>query len=275
MAVFTQPLHLALIQILATGAALLGIGLILAIWLARRIGASLRVLAHLGTTGEPPPQTAGLREVDDVAAALAAAERRRRVLVAELNHRVKNVLATVQSVAVQTLKNRTNDAAGFGQVLTARLRALAAAHDLITAGSWEGAPLGAVLRGALSPWMTPEVPPRIHIGTLPEEAQLAPAQAQMLVLALNELATNAVNHGALSVAEGRVEIDCEREADGAILLTWTELAGPPLAGAPERQGFGTRLLRRALAKDLGPGAQVDLRFEPEGLVARIGFRPKG
>ena len=72
-----------------------------------------------------------------------------------------------------------------------------------------------------------------------------------------------------------MEIGCEREADGAIRLTWAEMAGPPLAGAPEKQGFGTRLLRRALAKDLGPGAQVDLRFEPEGLIARIGFWPKG
>ncbi|MDO9708417.1 sensor histidine kinase [Paracraurococcus lichenis] len=271
---FSGPLRTALAQLLAIGAALLGTGLALAFALARRVRDSLRVLAELGATGMPTLQPAGLREVDDVAQALAAAERQRRVLVAELNHRVKNVLATVQSVALQTLKGRAGDAAGFATALSSRLRALAAAHDLITAGSWEAAPLGAVVRGALAPWLAREAPGRIRIELPEEAARVGPLQAQALVLALNELATNAVKYGALSVPEGRIILRCATTEGGVLRLAWTETGGPPPAtdaGEPPRQGFGTRLLRRALAQDLGPGARVDLRFAPTGLLARIEF----
>lgn len=272
-AAFSGPLRVALAQILTIGAGLLAVGLALAFALARRLRVSLRVLAQLGTTGLPVPQPAGLREVDDVAAAFAAAERRRGALAAELNHRVKNVLATVQSVAMQTLKGRAGDAAGFATALTGRLRALAVAHDLITAGSWESAPVGAVLRGALAPWLVREgTASRIRIEVPADATRIGPLQAQTLVLALNELAMNAVQHGALSVPGGRVTLSCTAAPAGDLDLVWTEAGGPPLPGAPSRQGFGTRLLRRALARDLGPGARVELRFASTGLVAQIGFR---
>ncbi|MCB4824446.1 sensor histidine kinase [Roseicella aerolata] len=273
-AAFSEPLRTALAQLLAIGAALLAAGLALAFALARQVRASLRVLAQLGTTGAPAPQPAGLREVDDVAAALAAAERRRRVLVAELNHRVKNVLATVQSVALQTLKGRSGDVAGFASALTGRLRALAAAHDLITAGSWEAAPVGAVLHGGLAPWLSPDgAEARIRIEAPAAAARIGPLQAQTLVLALNELAMNAVKHGALSAPRGEVTLRCTEDLGGTLAVEWTERGGPALPGAPDRQGFGTRLLRRALAQDLGPGSTVALDFAPQGLHARITFRP--
>jgi two-component sensor histidine kinase len=271
---FSEPLRTALAQLLAIGAVLLAAGLALAFALARQVRASLRVLAQLGTTGAPASQPAGLREVDDVAAALAAAERRRRVLVAELNHRVKNVLATVQSLALQTLKGRSGDAAGFATALTGRLRALAAAHDLITAGSWEAAPVGAVLHGALAPWLSPQgTEARIRIEAPAAATRIGTLQAQTLVLALNELAMNAVKHGALSVPGGEVTLRCTEDCGGTLAVEWTERGGPALPGAPDRQGFGTRLLRRALAQDLGSGSTVALDFAPQGLRARISFRP--
>ncbi|TCZ61379.1 sensor histidine kinase [Roseicella aquatilis] len=269
---FSEPLRTAITQLLAIGAALLAVGLSLAFALARRIAASLRLLAELGA-GRPSPRRAGLREVDDVAAALAAAEQRRRVLVAELNHRVKNVLATVQSVVMQTLKGRSGEAAGVAEALTGRLRALAAAHDLITAVSWEKAPIGRVLRGALAPWLGPGT--RIRIEATEEDALVGPLQAQALMLALNELATNAGKHGALSVDGGEVRLECGRAPDRRLELCWTEAGGPPVVAPTERRGFGTRLLERALARDLGPGAEVSLRFAPEGLRARIAFSPAG
>ncbi|TDG27393.1 sensor histidine kinase [Paracraurococcus ruber] len=312
---FSDPLRRALLQLLATGAALLAAGLLLSLALARRVRASLRVLVQLGTGNLPLVQQAGLREVDDVAAALATAERRRRVLVAELNHRVKNMLATVQSVALQTLRARAGDASGTAAALTGRLRALAAAHDLITAGSWEAVPLAAVLQGALRPWLNdPQRGGAIRIESATGGARLGPLQAQSLMLALNELATNAVAYGALSVPGGQVILRCAEAPEGRLTILWSEAGGPTLASAvgdgpaggamgtsgagadgrvtvagpagdpaslaaggavaaPPRQGFGTRLLRRALAQDLGPGAEVELRFDPGGLTARIGFRP--
>ncbi len=95
-----------------------------------------------------------------------------------------------------------------------------------------------------------------------------------MVLALHELATNAVKYGALSRAGGHVDLRwSERQSDGSTGLDWVELGGPRLGGPPARRGFGSRLLERAIAQDLGPGARVELHFEPEGLRAAIRFFP--
>ena len=104
--------------------------------------------------------------------------------------------------------------------------------------------------------------------------------AQALVLGLHELATNAAKHGALSRPEGRVEVRLSAEpgsgGGGALRILWAETGGPLLpSGPPARRGFGTRLLERALAQDLGPGSEVRLRFEPTGLRAEVGFTPAG
>jgi two-component sensor histidine kinase len=106
---------------------------------------------------------------------------------------------------------------------------------------------------------------------------VGPHQALALVLGLHELATNAAKHGALSRPGGRVEARLHADAGGRVLrLDWTESGGPPLSGdAPSQRGFGTRLLERALAHDLGGGSVVRLRFEPDGLRAEIRFVPAG
>ena len=93
-------------------------------------------------------------------------------------------------------------------------------------------------------------------------------------MALYELATNAVKHGALSVPAGRVEVGCRTEPDGAAAVEWREFGGPALDGAPTRPGFGMRLLQQALARDLGPGARIALEFAPDGLRARLAFLPR-
>jgi two-component sensor histidine kinase len=106
--------------------------------------------------------------------------------------------------------------------------------------------------------------------------RVGPHQALALVLALHELATNTAKHGALSRPEGRVEVrlSAEPRGGGALRLDWSEAGGPPLPGGPTaRPGFGTRLLERALAQDLGPGSAVRLLFETTGLRAEIGFAP--
>jgi PAS domain S-box-containing protein len=202
------------------------------------------------------------------------AEQRQSLLVAELNHRVKNALATVQALADQTLRGADGDPGRFVTDFTARLRTLARAHDLLTRRGWEPAGLGEVARAALELWLEEGGDCRVSLaGT--DEAMVSPRQAQALVLALHELATNAAKHGALSRPGGRVELCGRMGAGGVLTLEWSETGGPPVAGPPVRRGFGTRLLERGLPQDLGPSGFVKLCFEPGGLRAVIRFSPPG
>jgi two-component sensor histidine kinase len=212
---------------------------------------------------------------EEAAAELRDAAGRRELLVAELNHRVKNTLATVQSLAAQTLKGTGGDPGRFARHFAARLRTLARAHDLLSRGDWRPAQFATVAQAALAPWLD---------GAGGEERVaisgegclvLSPQQTQAMVLALHELATNAAKYGALSRRGGRVGVRHEVGADGFAAVCWTEAGGPPLAGPPARRGFGTRLLERGLAHDLGPGSSVELRFEPAGLRAVLRFRAEG
>jgi two-component sensor histidine kinase len=188
------------------------------------------------------------------------AERHQQLLIAELNHRVKNTLAIVQSLAHQTFK-RDNPPEQAIKAYESRLSALAVAHNLLTRENWEAAAIGDVVREALRPFYSGKacrftgpdlrVPPRIAVS---------------LTLALHELATNAQKYGALSVPEGIVDLRWEVTADKHLHLCWTEASGP-LVHLPTSTGFGTRMLTRALASDLG--GKVDLQFRPEGLVCHI------
>lgn len=201
------------------------------------------------------------------------AERTRELLVRELNHRVKNTLATVQSIVAVTLRQAGPFPSRLAADLGARLVALARAHDLLTAHAWETTDLAEVAQAALAPWLH-SFPGRIGIDG-PTGVLLRPAQAQAVVLALHELATNAVKYGALSSVAGRVALAWRIDPEGSgrrALLRWEESGGPPVAEPPrDRRGFGSRLLERGLAADLGPGAEVRLEFAPGGLRARIAF----
>ncbi|WP_135465675.1 sensor histidine kinase [Crenalkalicoccus roseus] len=201
------------------------------------------------------------------------AERARELLMRELNHRVKNMLATVQAIALVTLRQSAADPARLSAELEARLLALARAHDLLTAHAWEPTDLAAVVRAALAPWLE-TMPARLGIEG-PRGVLLRPSQAQAVVLALHELATNAVKYGALSNQEGRVELRWRCGPDGRTEMEWRESGGPPVRPPrPDRRGFGMRLLERGLASDLGTGAEVRLAFAPEGLRAWVRF-PSG
>lgn len=133
-------------------------------------------------------------------------------------------------------------------------------------------------RAALAPllWASAATGERIRLEG-PSGVRIGPREAQALALALHELATNTLKHGALSVAGGRVALRW-RSAEGGgpdarIVLEWEETGGPPIAGPPARRGFGTRLLERGLAHDLGAGAEVAMVFAPAGLRAVIRFAP--
>jgi two-component sensor histidine kinase len=291
----TRPALRSLLLALGAGLALLALSLMLARWIAlgvlRPITRLLRLAASVTADGGGRAPPLGLPEADRLAesllveasrrqaatAALMDSERRLRLVVAELNHRAKNALATVQSLALQTARGAP-DTAGFNESFMARLRSLARAHDLLAAFSWEGAALGSVVRAGLAPWLEEDGAPARVILHCPEELALpliAPGQAQALVMALHELATNASKYGALSAQGGAVEIACTGDPAGRIAeVAWRERGGPSVAGPPARQGFGLRLLERALVRDLGPGASVSLQFDPGGVAARIRFAPR-
>jgi PAS domain S-box-containing protein len=198
----------------------------------------------------------------------AAARMESRVLVArEMSHRLKNALATVVAMADQTLRRSGDDPARFVRDFTERLRALGRAHDLLTAEDWQGgANLAMIIRTALAPWP----PNAIELSPGPDAAspRVCPQQAQALVLALHELATNAAKYGALSRPEGRIAVRWSGDAGGMATLEWTETGGPSLSPSPpERCGFGSDLLRRALPRQLGAGATAAVAFEPSGVRA--------
>jgi len=193
------------------------------------------------------------------------AEERQRLLINELNHRVKNTLATVQSIAYQTL--RTAPTPQDAQAaLTSRLVALSKAHDVLTRESWEAADLNQIVAEAMEPFLASNCK-RIHFAG--PEVRLPPSTALGIAMALQELATNAVKYGALSNEAGEVEIlwSVDWSHDHVLLaLRWEERGGPPVQ-SPTRRGFGTRLIERSLAGDLHGEARID--FAPTGLVCTI------
>ena len=194
-----------------------------------------------------------------------AQERTRQLLLGELNHRVKNTLAIVQSIASQTLR-RAESLEEFGPSFSGRLSALSTAHNILTETSWSGANLGALVRdqlalgGATTERYTCDGP----------EVWLDPQPAVRLALVLYELGTNARKYGALSVPEGRVDLAWRidtAESTPVIRLCWREVNGPRIS-APRRRGFGSTLIERSLRAD---GGHADMRFEPDGLFCSFRF----
>jgi PAS domain S-box-containing protein len=203
-------------------------------------------------------------------AATDISERRRhdehqRLLVNELNHRVKNTLAIVQSMALQTLRD-CDDATLAADRFESRLHALSQAHDMLTRKRWEGASLDDIVRAAIAPCVQQDTD-RFEIAG--GRVELDPQRALALTMALHELCTNAMKYGALSVQDGRVAIHWRCEGAGSarrLELRWEESGGPPVA-PPTRRGFGSRLIERGLRHDLG--GDVSLDFAPAGVVCRI------
>lgn len=199
------------------------------------------------------------------------AEERRKLLLDELNHRVKNSLATVQSIAMQTLGSAESPAA-FNREFNERLMALSQAHNLLTRGEWLGASLREVITQELAPHQGPEASRFALRGA---EVHLTPKETLALGMALHELATNAAKYGALSADGGLVDVMWETRKHGPerrLRLIWTERGGPPV-GPPRRRGFGSRLIERGLGHELGAAAV--LSFHPGGVECVIDIPRRG
>ncbi|MDB5456333.1 MAG: signal transduction histidine kinase [Caulobacter sp.] len=185
-----------------------------------------------------------------------------RLLINELNHRVKNTLATVQSMAAQTLKTEPDSTVAF-EKFESRLLGLSQVHDVLTRESWHGAGLREVAERALAPFI--EVGGRMAIEGPP--VWLQPGGALTMALIFHELATNALKYGALSTEGGRVELGWSYAPETrALRLTWVEAGGPPVA-SPTRRGFGSRLIERSLRGELKGAATMEYR--PDGLVCAM------
>lgn len=199
-----------------------------------------------------------------VCAAADVTERHRyeehlKLMLNELNHRVKNTLAIVQSIAALTLKD--GDAAGRAD-FEQRLLALSAVHNLLTDENWDGARLHAVARASLKTHLGG---PRERISYAGEDLRVRPKSAVALSIALHELGTNALKYGALSTEQGSVAVRWTT-GGGRFRLTWEEIGGPPVH-PPTRRGFGSRMIERGLAVELQGTAKIDYR--PTGVVCAI------
>ncbi len=189
------------------------------------------------------------------------AEAHRQLLVNELNHRVKNTLATIQSIASQSLRNAGVDLAVRG-AFEGRLMAIAATHNVLTDENWSAASLRQIIDGSVTPY-------RANPGQLTisgQDLMVSPKPAVVLALAFHELAINALKYGALSSAGGHVDIGWSVAGGDRLDITWTEQGGPTVR-PPERRGFGSRIVELALPNELG--GEVDIDYRPEGLRCRI------
>lgn len=190
------------------------------------------------------------------------AEEHRAMLSHELSHRVKNSLATMQAIGAQTIRNASSleDA---GRSLEARINAMAIATDSLVSGNWEGASVRELLERALIPFGIADSNAFVLEGP---EVRLPSQVAFSLGLGLHELATNASKYGALSTAAGRVSITwtaLQTETGQQFDLCWRETGGPPVM-PPTRKGFGTRLIQRLIASELG--GKVEIKYMPEGVT---------
>ncbi|MBC4018923.1 PAS domain-containing sensor histidine kinase [Siccirubricoccus deserti] len=185
------------------------------------------------------------------------AEARQKVLIDELNHRVKNSLATVQSLAAQSARH-ASDLQDFSTKFEARVLSLAKAHDLLTKSNWISVPLETLLRDIIAPYSSGEDRSRIGGPAL----ELNPRAALSLTMVLNELATNAAKYGSLEAPSGTLSVRWDVSPENTLALEWLEQGGRRV-NEPSRRGFGTRLIRRCIERDLE--GSVDLRFEETGV----------
>ncbi|RWC48968.1 MAG: GAF domain-containing protein [Mesorhizobium sp.] len=192
-------------------------------------------------------------------------DERQRLLLRELNHRVKNTLATVQALATQTVRH-ARQPSEFLEAFSARLQALGIAHNLLSDREWRGIGIRELVQIEVKPFDTAEQPRMTISGA---DLLLSPDQAVGLGLILHELASNALKYGSLSVLSGKVDLDWRtqgRKGARRLVLTWRESGGPQVA-PPERHGFGSILIRRSLAKVIS--SEVTHEFRPEGVFAEI------
>jgi two-component sensor histidine kinase len=205
----------------------------------------------------------GLAFAVRMATTIARGEMLHDLLIQELNHRVKNTLAIMQSIAAQTFRSASR---AEREKFEGRLGALAETHNLLSQEKWQGSELQDVIARVLQPYLINN-PERVRM--FGPKVPLSPRIAVVLSMIVHEIATNAAKYGALSNDTGTVTLDWEtfEEGDGRKLrLLWTEAGGPHVT-APVQRGFGSRLIERSARDQLGGEATID--FLPRGVVYTV------
>jgi two-component sensor histidine kinase len=229
-------------------------------------GEDLRQLQSLGKFASAAYQAVQLQHAEQARRDLAGVNRSQQLLIDELNHRVKNTLATVQSIAAHTLTS--SQATVEKKTFEGRLIALSHTHDLLSSRSWESLSFQELLHQELDPFGCKGGGACTLEGS---DLQISPKMGLALALALHELVTNAAKYGALSKPSGRVHVSwrIDRSSTSEVLrLDWTETGGPPVV-APVREGFGLTTLKRGLAIELD--GEVTIDFPSAGLVCTMGI----
>jgi two-component sensor histidine kinase len=187
------------------------------------------------------------------------AQRRQQLLIDELNHRVKNTLATVQSIASQTLR-ATSDPQAAREAFEARIVALSKAHNMLSERKWDDTEIGRIIQQELSAYEGTRIRLDGPVLVINAKATIA------LALVIHELATNAAKHGAIGRSEGRLSVTWREDDEGALVIDWNETGVAPLT-APQSRGFGSRMLERVVAGELG--GRLASGFEPDGFSATL------
>jgi len=199
------------------------------------------------------------------------AEEHQQVLLAELNHRVKNTLASIQAIATQTLRSAASLEA-FETAFSGRVKALALAHGVLTQTGWSEAELGKLIRQSVAPYLTSRAD-SVRLSGPP--TYLPPRQVVVVMLMMHELAVNAAKYGALSNDDGQVGIEWTIEPHGEqrlLRLHWAESGGPPVR-PPARKGFGTTLIERSIGHELD--GQATFEYHPQGMACELRFPLQG
>ena len=191
-------------------------------------------------------------------------EEKTDLLMAELDHRANNLLATVQAVAIST---QAESVSGYLDSFLGRLRSIARAHKLLTESRWDGVALERLVEDELAAFAS-QSERRITVSGPP--VVLSPMASEALSMTMHELATNSAKYGALSTPMGRVSVDWDDDVGGGIEVRWTESDGPPVR-EPSRRGFGTRLIERTAGHIQGAS---HVEWRPSGLIYRISI-PSG
>ena len=204
----------------------------------------------------------GLAFAVRMATTIARGEMLHDLLIEELNHRVKNTLAILQAIAVQTFRGATR---AEREKFEGRLGALAEAHNLLSREKWQGSELSEVISRVLQPYVLNNSD---RVRMFGPKVPLSPRLAVVLSMIVHEIATNAAKYGALSNDSGNVALDWEvlQETPAKLRLIWSEAGGPPVV-APVQRGFGSRLIERSARDQLGGEATVD--FLPQGVVYTV------
>ncbi len=201
-----------------------------------------------------------LRMSEDLSRERARAAQQQDLLIAELNHRVRNILGLIRALVSQSQAEALS-VPGFAAIIGGRIAALATAHDNITAHDWGPASLSRLIEAELAPYCSEN---RARYRVVGEDVLITPEAYTILALVIHELATNSAKYGSLSARAGSVEVSLARTAFGDLALGWREAGGPPVT-APTRHGFGSTIITRSIPHDLQ--GEADVRYKLAGVEA--------